>query len=78
MAENNKLGQEPVFPATTDHMIDQLVKNNQSPEGISKRLYIATKIVAAKVSKGNFPPAHKFTVEDAYRYADELLKQENE
>jgi hypothetical protein len=86
---NKKLGQEPVFMATTDHMCDNLVKRKMRPEGISKRLYIATKAMQGLLANSRitelFEKVNSEVEEErialtkvSYEIADELLKQENE
>jgi hypothetical protein len=71
---DKKLGTEPVFPSV---QLDSL--NGYIQEGISKRLWIATQIFPSLVEyyddKNDFL---KETIEECYRVADELLKQENE
>jgi len=39
-----KLGQDPAFPSSTDVVVSQLVRNGQSPEGMSKRFYAACNV----------------------------------
>jgi len=60
-----KLGQEPAFP-------------RQGVSGMSKRLYIATQLTAARISNAIEINNVELIVSNAYALANELLKQENE
>ena len=84
MEDKNKLGQEPAFPY--EHINNDGYR--QSFEGMSKRLYIATKLVqgmlsnmaflefSAQTAKKNNRDYDEFLVFTAYTLTDELLKQE--
>ena len=77
-----KLRQEPAFPITDAYLAGQLIKNNQSPEGMSKRFYAACAAMRGLISNGTFnlyePETPSQIAHKAYGIADELLKQENE
>lgn len=63
-----KLGQEPAFPDA--HM--------SITKGMSKRLYIATECIKPLISRKGILDTTEETVRIAYKFADELLKQEND
>lgn len=46
--------------------------------GISQRLYIATQIACAKIASGinNIETTDEIRVQGCYRYADELIRQD--
>ena len=69
----DKLGLEPAFPVDGIYAADAFRGNNT---GISKRLYIATKIATAFVSRDY--KNTELMVKNSYAIADELLKQEND
>lgn len=68
----------PAFPMSNEYLANQLVENGQSPEGISKRLYIATEAMKAMMDGKTYPKDNyiRDVVQDAYEIADEMLKQE--
>ena len=74
--ENQKLGLEPTFPVMSDKVNEEGRSFQEQENGISQRLYIATQICASLVSVFN-ANSEKQDVEIAYKYADELLSQEN-
>ena len=69
----DKLGQEPAFSTSA------LLSGGEDiyEAGITKRFYAATQILAGFASQGHTGGApHKVSI--AYKWADELLKQEND
>lgn len=76
---SKKLGQEPAFPISSEAM------KNRPPEhigvGMDKRFYAACAAMQGQIAnRGLSLELNRLSrdVEYAYRYADELLKQENE
>lgn len=71
MNEKQKLGQEPAFPVLDDVGV--------ASEGMSKRLYIATAAMQGMLASGRVSTDGSITwvTHMSYKYADELLKQEN-
>ena len=78
---------EPAFPVNDEHLAGQLIKNGQSPEGMSKRFYAACKAMQQLIDSRIFEikdtnyPQHtiidrKNLVKEAYKVADEMIKQE--
>lgn len=64
-----KLEQSAAFPTSESY---------SGQEGISKRLWVATQLLAADISAENHPyETTQETVEYAYIIADEVLRQEN-
>lgn len=72
---NKKLGQEPAFTGAEGY-------GDFNRNGISKRLYIATTALQGLLSGNELSRTGKKTVpiivQHAYKYADEMLKQELE
>jgi hypothetical protein len=70
-----KLGQEPAFPCIN---ADRIPFNN----GASKRFYAACAAMQGILGNKNANPTRQEhfqnIIEDAYKLADELLKQEND
>lgn len=77
--EKDKLGQEPAFACVSD--------NRGGQERMSKRFYAACAAMQGMLANGqlindlakkygNEPQITNIVVDQAYRYADELLKQE--
>lgn len=70
--EEEKLGQDPAFP-----------KNNVHEKGMSKRFYAACAAMQGFLSYGvanplgTNDPNYELIVKQSYKFADELLKQEN-
>lgn len=78
--ENKKLGQEPAFPTSE---FGNTLPINSPQQGMSKRFYAACcamqGILASSVfSVGENIQSSEWVVKTSYKYADELLKQENE
>ena len=90
--ENEKLGQEAAFPDPA-RCAEQSISNQSpwaNPSGMSKRFYAAcaamqgilsntdlmTKVHEVSNSKNEDPKL--VVIRNAYEFADELLKQENE
>ena len=82
MENNEKLGQDAAFP-----MIQAFYDGNKRyivdeyHNGISKRLYIATKAMQALITKDSLSKSwdhYKIIARHAFCCADELLKQEND
>jgi len=72
--ENKKLGTEPAFP-TTFERVNEIGRSFTDQEyGISKRLYIAIQIVSSIADNSGINI--ECDVNLAYKYVDELLKQE--
>lgn len=80
--KDKKLGQDPAFP---EHIIESNYngitssKRIEIQHGMSKRLYIATKILSGIASSGKLVVADysfKDAVEDAYYITDLLLENE--
>ena len=73
--EESKLGKEPAFPVEVN------VTKPRTTMGISKRFYAACAamqgIMASSHALPSTPEHFINIVEDSYRIADELLKQEN-
>ena len=74
MNEKQKLGQESAFP--TD-VRDSGVLFNTEDRGMSKRFYAACAAMQGFLSNPTIIPSDKLA-EYSFKYADELLKQENE
>lgn len=71
----DKLGQEPAFPIENE---PGKYGNGYTESGMSKRFYAACAIVQGTVINNNLIGQYDFIVKEAYKFADELLKQENE
>lgn len=75
---SNKLGQDSAFPKP--YVNDPHLAITTTP-GMSKRFYAACAAVSGIMANSNAIPFHdvhfKSIVEDAYKIADELLKQED-
>ena len=73
--ENNKLGHEPAYPVS----MNVIAENYQ---GMSKRFYAACAAMQGIVSAVNNDVLYEYDcehiVKESFRFADELLKQENE
>lgn len=80
MENKEKFGQEPAFPLPME-VIDRMPTLNINPLGISKRFYAACAAVSGIMANARTEPIENFhfknIVEDAYKIADELLKQES-
>lgn len=74
MSEKQKLGQESAFP--TD-VRDSGALFNKECTGMSKRFYAACAAMQGLLSNPTIIPSDKLA-EYSFKYADELLKQENE
>ena len=84
--EKTKLGQEPAFPVPTNCSLRSENGNviNSPEDGISKRTYIATKILCSLISNADRHSQegdcmswnYHHLSEIAFTAADELLKQE--
>ncbi|MCK9544949.1 MAG: hypothetical protein M0R03_23280 [Novosphingobium sp.] len=73
-----KLGQDPVF-SSIEEIDGSYSKYWQTTPGMSKRLWMATKIVPTLISGYRNPETFiEHSVKLAYKMVDELLKQENE
>lgn len=83
MEENKKLGQEPAFQVPTNCSLKRDKNDNiiNCPEdGMSKRFYAACAAMQgmlANMYTGGNGYAYSETIDLAYKYADELLSQEN-
>ena len=80
--ENEKLGMESAFPSEETVFISHDITGNKMFEtygsaGISKRFYAATKILQGFASDPNMSGNIKAIVENAYTWADELIRQED-
>lgn len=86
--ENQKLGQEPAFPIEVRYEDGRCIPlqtgSDLSKEiGISKRLYLAGMAMQGLLSSGKCPIGNlddfdiRKTVKSAYRFSDELLRQED-
>lgn len=80
MEKTNILGKEPAFPSEMDMAINN---GKYASFGISKRLYIATMAMQGILSSSgildkNSPIKDKWVVEQSYKLADVMLKQEEE
>lgn len=87
----NKLGQEPAFP-TPDYILENSGILNFDPIGMSKRFYAACAAMQGMLA-GNYNcnlvntptnniedgyPEPILIITQAYQFADELLRQENQ
>ena len=76
MENKEKLGQESAFPITHEQF-----ETIPTYKGMSKRFYAACAAVSGIMANARTEPIENFhfknIVEDAYKIADELLKQEN-
>lgn len=68
----DKLGQEPAFSCVTGD-----TSNGYLQEGMSKRFYAACAAMQGILSNPTIIPSDKLA-EYSFKYADELLKQEND
>jgi len=81
MSEEKKLGQEPAFGfeySTFEGKPPFQERIYHHPKGISKRFYAACAAITGLVVISDPKASVNRIVKDAYRIADELLKQENE
>lgn len=73
MNEKQKLGQEPAFANGSKNII-----NEDIPNGMSKRFYAACAAMQGILAGGcNYTYNFQKLLENSYKLADELLKQEN-
>jgi hypothetical protein len=80
---NNKLGQEPAFPVTTQtEQEEHVLREGLLKHGMNKRLYIATKAMQGLLSANHYQVTDRsdaaFLSRKALIIADELLKHESE
>ena len=80
--EKEKLGQEPAFPLEGT-LVDKCGVINFNPFGMSKRFYAACAAMQGMLAGSTVELSpedldEKFIIEESYRFADELLKQENQ
>lgn len=71
-----KLGQEPAFPLPME-VIDRMPTLNINPLGISKRFYAACAAMQGILAGNVDIPVPNYVAELSYKFADEILKQEN-
>ena len=81
MENKEKLGQESAFPIEYQEF-NSFGEFKRTEFGMDKRFYAACAAVSGIMANARTEPIENFhfknIVEDAYKIADELLKQENE
>ena len=80
--EDKKLGQEPAFANTETYNPNNMECNGTYQQGMSKRFYAACAamqgiLASGATVEGKREISPKLVTLYAYRFADELLKQEN-
>lgn len=80
--KEEKLGQQPAFPFVEEQIGNYGEKYDVITSGMSKRFYAACAAMSGIMANQSAEPTidthFKNIAEDAYRMADELLRQENQ